>query len=101
MDAIAQEFYRLAGLHSYIGGIALVILFALQVYRAPQCQAKIPEKYRWEKVSFVWQHVILIVLASLGGALTSMSAEASAIDALKAALAAAQAVILTNMILRK
>jgi hypothetical protein len=101
MDLIAQEFYRLASLHTYIGWIAVGILLFLQVYRSPRYQEKIPDKYRWDNLSMPRQHAILILLAGIGGAMTAASADASLADALKAALAAAQTLILTNLLIRR
>lgn len=97
MGFVAQEFYRLASLHTYIGGIAMGIFLPLQIYRAPRCQAKIPEKFRWEKIPLVRQYAILISLAGIGGVLAAMSSGLSGWDAIKAGVAAAQTLILTNL----
>lgn len=101
MDLIVQEFYRLGALHTYIGGIATVVFLLIHIYRLPQAQARIPKKWRWASLSFVWQHALLILLAGLGGMLSAYAADMSGWDAVKTALAAVQAIILTGAMVRK
>lgn len=96
-----QEFYRLGALHTYIGGIAAVVFLLIQLYRLPQNQARIPEKWRWANLSFVRQHLLLAGLAALSGALSAWASGLSGWDAAKAALAAVQAIILTGALLKK